>query len=211
MFRLISLFIFLFFLKVNTLAAERLKSGETLRGSIRAMDEQILYLDSNLTSQQIRVDRSDIRLIEFENSGRSMSRRLGVGVFYHPSGDVEQLSLKNWVSPIDSLEILVSYKEGDTNIFNIEGRFSRVLVREGQYDLFSGVGGGLTDTNSKIGTSFRIFAGSELFLITNPNIGLGVEIGVLRNSDSRVARFDESNNSVSNQTFFSAFTARYYF
>ena len=69
----------------------RLNSGETLKGRIRAMDEQTLYLDSNLTSQQLRVDRADIRLIEFESSERSMTRRLGIGLFYRPQGNTEEL------------------------------------------------------------------------------------------------------------------------
>ena len=189
----------------------RLNSGETLKGRIRAMDEQTLYLDSNLTSQQLRVDRADIRLIEFESSERSMTRRLGIGLFYRPQGSTEELLLKNWISPTDAIELLIAYKEGDRDLFNFEVRFNRVFLREGQYDLYYGAGAGLTSVSTTRGTRLRIFSGSELFPVTNPNIGLGIEIGILRESNTASTGFDKSNDSVTEQTFYNAVTARYYF
>ena len=35
----------------------RLNSGESLEGKIRLMDEKTLYLESNLTSQELKIDR----------------------------------------------------------------------------------------------------------------------------------------------------------
>ena len=99
---------------VHSLGAEtlRLNSGETLKGRIRAMDEQILYLDSELTSQQLKVERSDIRLIEFDEVLRSMTRRLGLGLFYRPNGSVEEISVKNWLfKPMPSNCWSVTVKE----------------------------------------------------------------------------------------------------
>ena len=189
----------------------RLNSGETLKGRIRAMDEQTLYLDSNLTSQQLRVDRADIRLIEFEGSERSMTRRLGIGLFYRPQGNTEELLLTNWISSTDAIELLIAYKEGDRDLFNFEVRFNRVFLREGQYDLYYGAGTGLTSVSSTRGTRLRIFSGSELFPAANPNIGIGIEIGILRESNTASTGFDKSNDSVTEQTFFHAVTARYYF
>ena len=95
---------------VHSLGAEtlRLNSGETLKGRIRAMDEQVLYLDSELTSQQLKVERSDIRLIEFDEVLRSMTRRLGLGLFYRPNGSVEEISVKNWLSQTDACLLYTS-------------------------------------------------------------------------------------------------------
>ena len=205
--------ILILLLAFKSIGAEtlRLNSGETLKGRIRAMDEQTLYLDSNLTSQQLKVDRADIRLIEFESSERSMTRRLGIGMFYRPQGNSEELLLKNWISPTDAIELLIAYKEGDRDLFNFEVRFNRVFLREGQYDLYYGSGAGLTSVSSTRGTRLRSFSGSELFPVTNPNIGLGIEIGILRESNTASTGFDKSHDSVSEQTFYNAVTARYYF
>ena len=198
---------------VHSLSAEtlRLNSGETLKGRIRAMDEQILYLDSELTSQQLKVERSDIRLIEFDEVLRSMTRRLGLGLFYRPNGSVEEISVKNWLSQTDALELLVSYREGTSNLFSVEARFNRVFLQEGEYDLYYGAGGGLTTVGTEKGTRLRVFSGSEMFPTTSPNVGIGVEIGLIRESAGPSTKFDASNKTLNEQTFYHAFTARYYF
>ena len=198
---------------VHSLGAEtlRLTSGETLKGRIRAMDEQILYLDSELTSQQLKVERSDIRLIEFDEVLRSMTRRLGLGLFYRPNGSVEEISVKNWLSQTDALELLVSYREGTSNLFSVEARFNRVFLQEGEYDLYYGAGGGLTTVGTEKGTRLRVFSGSEMFPTTSPNVGIGVEIGLIRESAGPSTKFDASNKTLNEQTFYHAFTARYYF
>ena len=189
----------------------RLNSGETLKGRIRAMDEQTLYLDSELTSQQLKVERSDVRLIEFDDVMRSMTRRLGIGLFYRPNGSVEEISVKNWISQTDALELLISYREGTSSLFSVEARFNRVFLQEGEYDLYYGAGGGLMTVGSKRGTRLRVFSGSEMFPTTSPNVGIGVEIGLIRESDGPSTKFDSTNSTLSEQTFFHSFSARYYF
>ena len=197
----------------HSLGAEtlRLNSGETLKGRIRAMDEQILYLDSELTSQQLKVERSDIRLIEFDEVMRSMTRRLGIGLYYRPNGSVEEISIKNWISQTDALELLFSYREGTSSLFSVEARYNRVFHQEGEYDLYYGVGGGMMTVGTSKGTRLRVFTGSEMFPTMSPNIGIGVEIGLLREAEGPSTRFDESNKTVTEQTFYHAITARYYF
>ena len=108
----------------NVLEAEtlRLNSGETLKGRIRVRDEKTLYLESTLTSQQLKVDRADIRLIEFESTERSMTRRLGIGLYYRPNSTAEEISLKNWISSTDAIELQLGYKDGIKNLFSVEAR-----------------------------------------------------------------------------------------
>ena len=191
--------IILTLLTCNVLEAEtlRLNRGEALKGDIRVMDEKTLFLDSTLTSKQLKINRSDIRLIEFDSAERSLTRRLGIGLYYRPNSSAEEISFKNWISATDAVGLQLGYKDGNTDLFKVEVRFSRVFLKEGQHDLYYGVGLGMHTENSTRGTLIRVFTGSELFPVTNPNIGLGVEIGVLQNS--------------SEQTFFHAITARYYF
>ena len=59
----------------------RLNSGESLEGKIRLMDEKTLYLESKLTSQELKIDRADLNIIEFDSSARSFARRVGFGIF----------------------------------------------------------------------------------------------------------------------------------
>ena len=66
----------------------RLNSGESLEGKIRIMDEKTLFLESNLTAQELKIDRGDLSLIEFDTSGRSLARRIGIGFHYRPNGNL---------------------------------------------------------------------------------------------------------------------------
>ena len=152
----------------------RLNSGESLDGKIRAMDEQTLYLESKLTSQQLKIDRTDLRLIEFDATERSLARRLGIGLHYRPYGNEENLSIKNWLNPTDAAELIVGYSEGTQDKFNFELRLSRVFINESNSDLSYGAGAGLVSVDSSRGTSFRIFSGLEFFPQNNPNIGYTV-------------------------------------
>ena len=43
------------------------------------MDEKTLYIESKLTAQELKIDRADLSLIEFDTSGRSLARRIGFG------------------------------------------------------------------------------------------------------------------------------------
>jgi len=50
-----------------------------------------------------------------------------------------------------------------------------------------------------------------MFPTTSPNVGIGVEIGLIRESAGPSTKFDASNKTLNEQTFYHAFTARYYF
>ena len=179
----------------------RLNSGESLEGKIRIMDEKTLFLESNLTAQELKIDRVDLSLIEFDTSGRSLARRIGIGFHYRPSGNEENLSLKNWLSAVDSAELLVGYSSGAVNTFGVELRYARVFKVEGSSDLFYGAGTGIISKESKRGTAFRFFSGSEIFPRSSPNFGIALELGVLR---------QQGVGDVT-QGFYNAISARYYF
>ena len=179
----------------------RLNSGESLEGKIRIMDEKTLFLESNLTAQELKIDRGDLSLIEFDTSGRSLARRIGIGFHYRPNGNEENLSLKNWLSAVDSAELLVGYSSGAVNTFGVELRYARVFKVEGSSDLFYGAGTGIISKESKRGTAFRFFSGSEIFPRSSPNFGIALELGVLR---------QQGVGDVT-QGFYNAISARYYF
>ena len=179
----------------------RLNSGESLEGKIRIMDEKTLFLESNLTAQELKIDRVDLSLIEFDTSGRSLARRIGIGFHYRPNGNEENLSLKNWLSAVDSAELLVGYSSGAVNTFGVELRYARVFKVEGSSDLFYGAGTGIISKESKRGTAFRFFSGSEIFPRSSPNFGISLELGVLR---------QQGVGDVT-QGFYNAISARYYF
>jgi len=179
----------------------RLNSGESLEGKIRIMDENTLFLESNLTAQELKIDRMDLSLIEFDTSGRSLARRIGIGFHYRPNGNEENLSLKNWLSAVDSAELLVGYSSGAVNTFGVELRYARVFKVEGSSDLFYGAGTGIISKESKRGTAFRFFSGSEIFPRSSPNFGIALELGVLR---------QQGVGDVT-QGFYNAISARYYF
>ena len=179
----------------------RLNSGESLEGKIRIMDEKTLFLESNLTAQELKIDRVDLSLIEFDTAGRSLARRIGIGFHYRPNGNEENLSLKNWLSAVDSAELLVGYSSGAVNTFGVELRYARVFKVEGSSDLFYGAGTGIISKESKRGTAFRFFSGSEIFPRSSPNFGIALELGVLR---------QQGVGDVT-QGFYNAISARYYF
>ena len=72
---------------------------------------------------------------------------------------------------------------------------------EGATDLFYGVGAGILSKDSKKGTAFRFFSGSEFFPLSSPNIGFSLELGVQRK---------QGIGDVT-QSFYNAIAARYYF
>ena len=135
----------------------RLNSGESLEGTIRLMDEKTLYLESKLTAQELKIDRADLNIIEFDSSARSFARRVGIGIHYRPNGNEENLSLKNWLSSDDSAELLVGYNSGTQDTFGVELRYSRVFMSEGTNDLFYGAGAGIISRSSKRGTALRFY------------------------------------------------------
>ena len=171
----------------------RLNSGESLEGKIRIMDEKTLFIESRLTAQELKI-------IEFDSSARSLARRLGIGLHYRPKGNEENLSIKNWLSSVDSAELIVGYSSGTQDTFGLELRYTRVFKAEGATDLFYGAGAGILSKDSKRGTAFRFFSGSEYFPMSSPNFGLSLELGVLRQGIGDVT-----------QSFYNAIAARYYF
>jgi len=179
----------------------RLNSGESLEGKIRLMDEKTLYLESKLTSQELKIDRADLNIIEFDTSVRSFARRVGFGIFYRPNGNEENLSVKNWLSSDDSAELLVGYNSGSKDSFGVELRYSKVFMVEGTNDLYYGAGLGIISKSNDRGTALRFFSGNEFFPRGSPNLGISIELGVL------------SQQGIGNasQGFYNAFAARYYF
>ena len=179
----------------------RLNSGESLEGKIRLMDENTLYLESKLTSQELKIDRADLNIIEFDSSARSFARRIGFGIFYRPNGNEENLSVKNWLSSDDSAELLVGYNSGSQDTFGVELRYSKVFMVEGTNDLYYGAGLGIVSKSSERGTALRFFSGNEFFPRGSPNLGISIELGM------------HSQQGISNasQGFYNAFSARYYF
>lgn len=202
-----------------------LNSGETLSGRIQAMDEQTLSLESDRGFGVLQIERADIRLIEFDGVHRDMSRKFGVG--YYQRGTISggagseyntgNASMKYWLNNADSLDLLLGYagtssgKNKEIEIFNLEMRYAKVALQEGNSNLYWGGSLGylsVTDNSSKIddsGTSIRAFVGVEVFLMSLPNIGFSGEIGV-------------GNQTVGKRTSIGIFTAgfptmavRYYF
>jgi len=198
LFILISILLFTFTASAETL---RLNSGESLEGKILKMDEKTLFIESHLTAQELKIDRADLSLIEFDSSARSLARRLGIGLHYRPNGNEENLSIKNWISAVDSAELIVGYSSGTQDTFGFELRYSRVFMVEGANDLFYGAGAGILSIDSKRGTIFRIYSGSEFFPLSSPSFGFSLELGVQRK---------QGIGDVT-QGFYNAIAARYYF
>ena len=198
LFILISILLFTFTASAETL---RLNSGESLEGKILKMDENTLFIESHLTAQELKIDRADLSLIEFDSSARSLARRLGIGLHYRPNGNEENLSIKNWISAVDSAELIVGYSSGTQDTFGFELRYSRVFMVEGATDLFYGAGAGILSKNNNRGTIFRFYSGSEFFPLSSPSFGFSLELGVQRK---------QGIGDVT-QSFYNAIAARYYF
>ena len=198
---LITFMLIILFASLASADTLRLNSGESLEGEIRLMDEKSLYLESKLTSQELKIDRADLSIIEFDSSARSFARRVGFGIFYRPNGNEENLSVKNWLSSDDSAELLVGYESGSKDTFGVELRYSKVFMVEGTNDLYYGAGLGIITKNSDRGTSLRFFSGNEFFPRGSPNLGISFELGVL----------SQQGISSASQGFYNAFSVRYYF
>tara|TARA_B100000700_G_C15045396_1_gene857641 strand:- start:913 stop:1509 length:597 start_codon:yes stop_codon:yes gene_type:complete len=198
MFKIFLSFTIIFIISIKLFAATlRLNSGESLEGKIKKMDEKSLFLESNLTAQELKIERENLSLIEFDASERSLARRFGIGFHYRPNGDEETISVKNWLSPADSAGLMVGYKAGTVESFSVEIRYARVFKIEGTNDLFYGAGTGIVSNESKKDTMLRFFSGTEFFPQTSPNFGITLEFGIFKQA--------------SLQTFYNALSAHYYF
>jgi len=190
--------ILLFFISIPVFAATlRLNSGESLEGIINKMDKDTLYLESNLTAQELKIERDNLSLIEFDSTERSLARRIGIGFHYRPNGNEETISLKNWLSTADSAGLMVGYSAGTIDSFSVELRYSRVFKIEGTNDLFYGAGTGIVSKDNKKETLLRFYSGTEFFPQASPNFGITLEFGVLRQANT--------------QGFYNALSAHYYF
>ena len=136
LFILISILLFTFAASAETL---RLNSGESLEGKILKMDEKTLFIESHLTAQELKIDRADLSLIEFDSSARSLARRLGIGLHYRPNGNEENLSIKNWISAVDSAELIVGYSSGTQDTFGFELRYPGYSWLKAQTIFFMGL------------------------------------------------------------------------
>ncbi len=216
------IFVVFFFFTSNVYAAKiHLNSGESLSGKIQGMDDQTLSLESDRGFGVLQIDKADMRLIEFDGNQRDLSRKFGLG--YYQRGPVAQefsigaASLKYWLNSTDAVDMLVGYggtvEGGDKleEIFNLEVRFSRVVLQEGNHDLYWGGGLGfisVTDEETKTddtGITLRGLLGVEFFFVSFPNLGISAELGV-------------SNQTVGGRTTMGIFSSgfptmavRYYF
>ena len=198
MLKFLSFLIIYFLISVSLYASTlRLNSGESLEGNIKKMDKKYLFLESNLTAQELKIERGNLSLIEFDTSERSLARRIGIGFNYRPNGNKETISVKNWLSTVDSAGLLVGYSAGTVEEFSVELRYSRVFKIEGTNDLFYGAGTGIVSEDSNKNTLLRFYSGTEFFPQASPNFGITLEFGVLRQA--------------STQGFYNALSAHYYF
>ena len=190
--------ILFFIISIPLFAATlRLNSGESLEGKINKMDKNNLFLESNLTAQELKIERENLSLIEFDTSERSLARRIGIGFHYRPNGNEETISVKNWLSTADSAALMVGYSAGTVDSFSVEIRYARVFKIEGTNDLFYGAGTGIISKDSKKDTLLRFYSGTEFFPQASPNFGITLEFGVLRQAAT--------------QGFYNALSAHYYF
>ena len=198
MLKLLSFLLIFFLISVPLFASTlRLNSGESLEGNIKKMDKKYLFLESNLTAQELKIERGNLSLIEFDTSERSLARRIGIGFNFRPNGNKETISVKNWLSTVDSVGLLVGYSAGTVEEFSVELRYSRVFKIEGTNDLFYGAGTGIVSEDSDKNTLLRFYSGTEFFPQASPNFGITLEFGVLRQSAT--------------QGFYNALSAHYYF
>ena len=115
--------------------------------------------------------------------------------------EMRRTFLKNWISAVDSAEMIVGYSSGTQDTFGFELRYSRIFKVEGATDLFYGAGAGILSKNKNRGTIFRVYSGSEFFPLSSPNVGFSLELGVQRKQGIEDVT----------QSFYNAIAARYYF
>ncbi|MBF0286553.1 MAG: hypothetical protein HQM14_01930 [SAR324 cluster bacterium] len=214
--------IMFFLFASNAYAAKiHLNSGESLSGKIQGMDDQTLSLESDRGFGVLQIDKADMRLIEFDGNQRDLSRKFGLG-YYQKNPVAEEFSigsasLKYWLNSTDAVDMLIGYggtiEGGDKleEIFSLEVRFTKVVLQEGNHDVYWGGGLGfisVTDEETRTddtGITLRGLLGVEFFFVSYPNLGVSAELGV-------------SNQTVGDRTSMGVFSAgfptmavRYYF
>lgn len=175
-------------------AIVHLNSGESLSGQIQSMDDQTLTLESDRGFGVLQIDKADIRLIEFDGNQHDLSRKFGVG-YYHKGAVAKEFttnsaSIKYWLNSTDAVDMLLGYgstRDGSTKIeeiFNLEMRFTRVMLQEGNQDIYWGGGLGFISVKDKAtktddtGLAIRGLLGVEFFFVTFPNLGISAELGI---------------------------------
>lgn len=206
-----------------------LTTGEIIKGTITAANEETISIQSDQGFGVIEIKKSEIMLIEYDDNKRDLSRRMGFGYFHRSqpntlSGQlaefgVDALSLKYWLSETDSLDFQGGFFNSTDNgtklleIFSLELRYARVFDRRGNLDLYYGGGVSfitVTDSTTgttfdETGTGFRGFLGIEIFFTTLPDLGLAMEIG------AGVQTVGDRSTTNLSSSGFPAFAVRYYY
>ncbi|MDH4120726.1 MAG: LSm family protein [Deltaproteobacteria bacterium] len=204
-----------------------LKSGETIRGKIVAFDQQTVTVDSERGFGTLQINRDDITMIEFDSAQRSPARTMGLGYLHRSTalgsaasvGDygLDSLSIKYWIGDTSAMDFLVGFfssSQGTTtklDIFSVELRYYNVFKRNGNLDLYWGLGGGFMNVNdttrslNAAGVSVRGVLGAEIFFPSMPNLGISTEIGM---GAQTLGNITTTNIST---TTFPNFSMRYYF
>lgn len=206
-----------------------LTTGETIRGRIVGIEEDVISVESERGFGVIQLQRSEISLIEYDEVKRDPDRTMGVGYLHRvapttASGDVveygvDAISIKFWLSSDASLDFLLGFFSSELNgtkdyeVFSFDVRLAKVFKRQGQLDLYYGGSLGylsVVDATASTpvddsGESLRAFLGAEAFFVSLPNLGISGEIGIGSQSVG-----DRKITSISTTTF-PALSIRYYF
>jgi len=206
-----------------------LKSGEIIKGKIVRIDPDTLSIESDKGLGVIRINRSDISLIEFDRNERDQTRPVGLG-YYHRSTPSsvgaeasaygsDALSFKMWTSNTEAVDFLLGFYDSEDatstllKVLTFDVRWSRVFKRHADLDLYYGGSLGylrVTDNTSgrsldDNGYSVRAFLGIELFFATLPNIGISSELSI----GSQSVGTSKTTNLAT--TTFPSFSIRYYY
>lgn len=206
-----------------------LSSGESIKGRIVTVEEDIISIESESGFGVIQIRRSDITLIEFDQAQRNPDKTVGIGYFHRVNPNtvggealefgVDAISLKFWLSPESSLDFLLGFFSSELGgtkefeVFSFDIRWARVFKRQAQLDLYWGASLGFLSVKDNTsattiddsGQSFRAFVGAEIFFVTLPNLGISAEVGVGSQSVG-----DRKITNISTTTF-PTFSMRYYF
>lgn len=206
-----------------------LKTGEIIKGRIVRVDQDTLSIESDKGFGVIQVQRSDITLIEYEETERDPSRLVGVGYYHRVNPGnavasaaeygVDALSVKMWLSSTDSVDLQLGFYSADTDagsiyeVFSVDVRYANVFQRRGGVDVYWGASAGYLNVTDKTttpaiedtGYRLRAFLGLELFFVSLPNVGISSEIGI---GSQTVGETTITNLST---TTFPSFSIRYYF
>ncbi len=206
-----------------------LSTGETIKGRIIGIEEDVISVESDRGFGVIQIQKSEISMIEYDDVQRNPDRTVGLGYLHRiaPTAvgnevveyGVDALSLKFWLNPKNSLDLLLGFFSSELNgqkdfeVFSFDVRLSQVFRRQGQLDLYYGGSLGYLSVTDKTGAtplddsgqSVRVFMGVEMFFVALPNLGISGEVGIGTQSVG-----GRKITSISTTTF-PAMSIRYYF